>query len=431
MPHGDLQAVPGAQTFCQLLGEENGAMLAAGAAERNHQIFEAALLVVVDARIHQRQDAGEKLMHAFLLIEIVDHRGVFAGESLEALFASRIREAPAIENEPAAISRLIFRQVVMKGKAENPNDQIFSFGSEALQFLRGQHALEGVHQRRKGDGEPDVVKEPAEVFQGVRHALQKMSLALIKAAKAVSAQCLQDANVNIGVVVAQEDFAVYLDKAGKPVEIVIEELLAELGRQVGFGIVQERGDVVLQGAFAAALIVHQKGVAVAQQDVSGLEVAVEKIVARCAQQKFRQAAEIVFEGLFVEGNAGEAEEIIFEVIQIPGDGLAIEAGDGIADTVVQIAAGFDLKAWQHSDHFAIGFDDLRSNVFAGAVFGKEFEEGGIAEVFLEISALVQSFGVNFRNGKAVASKMFGEFQKSSVFFADAVEDADGTGFFVG
>src|SRR6266850_2173163 len=406
-------------------------MLAAGAAERNHQIFEAALLVAVDARIHQRQDAGEKLMHAFLLIEIVDHRGVLAGKGLEALFASRIRKAPAIENEPAAISRLIFRQVVMKGKAENPNDQIFSFGSEALQFLRGQHAFEGVHQRRKGDGEPDVVKEPAEIFQGVGHALQKMSLALIKAAKAVSAQCLQDADVNIGVVVAQEGAAVQLDETGKPFEIVIEKLLTELGRQVGFGIVQERGDVVLQGAFAPALIVDKKGIAVAQKDVAGLEVAVEKVIARSAQEKFRQAAKIVLEGLFIEGDAGEAEEIIFEVIQIPGDGLAIEAGDGIADTVVQIAAGFDLKAGQHGDHFAIGFDDWRSNVFTCAVLGKELEEGGIAEVFLEIGALAQSFGVNFRNGKAVAPKMFGEFQESSVFLVNAEEDADGTGSFVG
>src|SRR5882672_8789661 len=169
-------------------------MLAAGAAERNHQI-------------------------------------------LEARFASRIREAAAIENEPAAISRLVFRHLLVKGKTENPNDQVFGFGSEALQFLRGQHALEGVHQRRKGDGEPDVVKEPAQVFQGVGDALEKMSFAFIEAAKAVSAQCLQDTDVNVGIVVAQEGFAVQLDEAGKPVEIVIEELLTELGREIGFGVV--------------------------------------------------------------------------------------------------------------------------------------------------------------------------------------------------
>src|SRR6266850_2940548 len=406
-------------------------MLAAGAAERNHQIFEAALLIAVDARIHQRQDAGEELMHAFLLIEIVDDRGVFAGESLEALFASRIREAAAIENEPAAISGLIFRQVLVKGKTENPNDQVFGFGSEALQFLRGQHALEGVHQRRKGDGKPDVVKEPTEIFQGVGHALEEMGFAFVEAAKTVRAEGLHDADIHVGVIVAQESFAVELDKAGKSVEIVIEKLLTELGRQVGLGIVQERGDVVLQSALASALIIHKKGIAVAQQDVAGLEVAVEKVIARSAQQEFRQTAKIVLEGLFVEGDAGEAEEIILEVIQIPGNGLAIETGDGIADAVVQIAAGFDLKAGQHGDHFAISLDDWRSNVFTGAVFGKELEEGGIAEVFLEISTVAQVFGVDFRDGEAMAPKMFGELQESSVFFAHAVEDADGTGFFVG
>src|SRR5712664_4235151 len=218
-------------------------------------------------------------MNAFLLIEIVDHRGVFAGKSLEALFASRIGEAAAIENEPAAISRFIFRRILVKGKTENTNDEIVGFRGEALQFFRGQHALEGVHQRRKGDREPDVVKEPAEVFQGVGDALEKMSFAFIEAAKAVSAQCLQDADVNVGIVVAQEGFAVQLDEARKPVEIVIEELLTELGWEIGLGVVQERGDVVLQSAFAAALIVHKKGIAVAQQDVAGLEVAVKKVFA--------------------------------------------------------------------------------------------------------------------------------------------------------
>ena len=47
------EAVPDAEAFGQLLGEENGAMLAARAAEGNHQILEAALLITAEARIHQ------------------------------------------------------------------------------------------------------------------------------------------------------------------------------------------------------------------------------------------------------------------------------------------------------------------------------------------------------------------------------------------
>ncbi len=135
--------------------------------------------------------------------------------------------------------------------------------------------------------------------------------------------------------------------------------------------------------------------------------------------------------MFVEGNASKAEKIVFEIVKIPGDGLAVEAGDGIADTVIQIAAGFDLEAREDGDDFAIGFDDLGSNVFAGAILGKEFEKRGVAEIFLEIGAVVEIFGVDFGDGKAVASKMFGEFEEGGVFLANGVENADGAMFFVG
>src|SRR5206468_10589551 len=103
-------------------------------------------------------------MHAFLLIEVVDDRSVFAGKSLEALFAAGIRETATIEDEAAAISGFVFRQTLVKRKAENAHDKIVGFAREALQFLRSQHAFESVHQRREGDGQPDVMKQPAEIF---------------------------------------------------------------------------------------------------------------------------------------------------------------------------------------------------------------------------------------------------------------------------
>jgi len=74
-------------------------------------------------------------------------------------------EAASIEDETAAVAALVFWQAVVKGKTENPHDEIVRVGGEALQFLRGQHAFESVHQRREGDGQPDVVKQPAQVFQ--------------------------------------------------------------------------------------------------------------------------------------------------------------------------------------------------------------------------------------------------------------------------
>jgi hypothetical protein len=276
-----------------------------------------------------------------------------------------------------------------------------------------------------------VVQEPAEIFQGVGDALEEMGFAFVEATEAVGAEGLQDANVNVGVVVAEEGFAVERDKAGEAVEIVIEELLAKFGREIGFGVVEERSDVVLESAFAAALVVDEERIAVAEEDVAGLEVAVEEVVARGAEKEIGKACEIFFKGVFVEGNAGEAEKIVFEIVEVPGDGLAIEAGNGIADFVIQVAGGFDLKAREDGDNFAVGFDDFGGDGGGGAIFGEEFVEGGVTEIFFEIGAEGEVFGVNFGNGEAVAAKVFGEFEEGDVFFTDAVEYADGGGFFIG
>jgi hypothetical protein len=83
------------------------------------------------------------------------------------------------------------------------------------------------------------------------------------------------------------------------------------------------------------------------------------------------------------------------------------------------------------DDFAVGFDCLRSDVRARTVFRKKLEERGIAEVFFEIGAVAEVFGVDFGDGEAVAAKVFGEGDEGGVFFADAVENADGAIFFVG
>src|SRR5467141_297844 len=113
MADGDFHAVPVAQTFRQLFREIDGAVLATGAAEGDHQILEAALLIVADTRVHQREHAGEKLVNAFLLNEIVDDRSILAGESLETLFAAGIGKAASIENASAAVAAFVRRQAVV------------------------------------------------------------------------------------------------------------------------------------------------------------------------------------------------------------------------------------------------------------------------------------------------------------------------------
>ena len=61
-----------------------------------------------------RAIAGEELMRALLLVEILDHRRVFSGQAFETLFASRIGNAAGIEDEAAAVPGLIRRHPLVK-----------------------------------------------------------------------------------------------------------------------------------------------------------------------------------------------------------------------------------------------------------------------------------------------------------------------------
>ena len=61
----------------------------------------------------------------------------------------------------------------------------------------------------------------------------------------------------------------------------------------------------------------------------------------------------------------------------------------------------------------------------GAILREKLEEGGIAEVFFQIGAVVEVLGVDFRHRQAVPPEMPGEFQEGDVLLADAVQDANG------
>src|SRR5258708_15927098 len=161
-----------------------------------------------------------------------------------------------------------------------------------------------------------------------------MSPALVKSAKAISAQCLEDADVDVCVVELQKCFALHAGEPRKLLDVEIEQLLAQLRRQVGFGIVEQGSDVVLKRPLPPTLIVEKKRLPANEHDVAGLEIAVEEIVAVGAQQEICQALEIVFKRLLVERNSGEPQKVIFEIIQIPGDGLAVVPAAGLTRLVI-------------------------------------------------------------------------------------------------
>ena len=140
-------------------------------------------------------------------------------------------------------------------------------------------------------GSLTLLGQPAQVLERVGNALQKMRLALVEAAEAVRAQRLQNAHVDVGVVVLHEGVAVEIDEAGEAVEIVVEQLLAQRRRQIGLAVVEQRRDVVLQRAFAPALVVEEPRLAVAQHHVAAIENRDrENNRDRRGEQEFGQAA---------------------------------------------------------------------------------------------------------------------------------------------
>ncbi len=143
------------------------------------------------------------------------------------------------------------------------------------------------------------------------------------------------------------------------------------------------------------------------------------------EKQFSKAAEVGFEGLFAEGNSGKAEKVVLEVVEIPCNRLPIETGAGIADLVVEVPAGFDLKQWEGGDNLPIGVDGTRGDDIAGAIRTQEFEKCSVAQVLFEVGIFLQVFRVDLRDRQTVTTKVAGKLEEGDVFFAHRIDDADG------
>ena len=132
------------------------------------------------------------------------------------------------------------------------------------------------------------------------HALQEAGLLLEEAAIAVRPQGLEDADQHVGRIQGPKGVTVDVGALGQRVEVVLEEVVAHLVGKRGLGVVEQRGDVVLQRPAAPALVVDEPGLAVAEHDVAGLEVAVEEVVGVGVEQEVDQRLEVPLQRLLVE-----------------------------------------------------------------------------------------------------------------------------------
>ena len=125
--------------------------------------------------------------------------------------------------------------------------------------------------------------------------------------------------------------------------------------------------------------------------------------------------------------AGQPEKIILEIIQVPGNRLAIKARARVADFVIHVAPGFHLEARQHLHHLYIGVHHGGGNVFACAIRHQKLKQRGVAQVLLDVSAVAQIVGVYLRDGQAVTAEMARELQKRDILFPHVIQNADRAG----
>src|SRR2546426_8778346 len=162
----------------------------------------------------------------------------------------------------------------MKRKTKDADDKIPTVRSQTLQLLGSDHALERIHKRRQLDRKLGVVKQPTNILQGIGNRLKKMRLAFIETAEAICTHRLNDAHVNVCVIPVHERIALQINTTREDLEITIQQQLPQFRRQIGLRIVQQRRDVILQRAFAPALVIDKQRLLVPEHNVARLEVSI-------------------------------------------------------------------------------------------------------------------------------------------------------------
>ena len=204
MAQNNFNSVARTQVSAELFSQEDRPVLPSSATERDHQVGETATLVSGDRRINQRLGSREVLMHALLLIKVVNHWIVFPGKHFEAFFATWVGKTPRVEYISTAVTTVVGGHLMVEGEAEDTDCEGVRLGRKLLKLVRRKHALKSIHKRRKHYRQVDVMGQPAKVLKCIGHALQEMWFALVEAAKSVRPQRLHDAHIHVGVVVLHE-----------------------------------------------------------------------------------------------------------------------------------------------------------------------------------------------------------------------------------
>ena len=118
----DADAIFPVEVLGEVLGAIDGTMLAACAAEGEHEVGEAALEVALDVMIGEAIDAVEEGEDLAVVLQETDDGSVQAGELLVGLVAAWIVRGTTVEDVTAAVAAGVLRKVAFVGEGEDADN---------------------------------------------------------------------------------------------------------------------------------------------------------------------------------------------------------------------------------------------------------------------------------------------------------------------
>ena len=105
-----------------------------------------------------------------------------------------------------------------------------------------------------------------------------MGFAFIESPQAVGPKCLHCPDQRVSIIMANKSFPLQRNQFASDLDIVLQQFIPDRPRQIGFGVQQHRGHIVLQRASSSSLIVDEIELVLKLHDVAGLKVPIKKIL---------------------------------------------------------------------------------------------------------------------------------------------------------
>ena len=413
-------------------------MLPARAAEREHEVGEAALQIAAHVGIGEAIHAVEKYENFPIVFKELNHRLVAAREFFVRLVSPGVVRAAAVEHVAAAVAAFVLRNAFFITETEHAHHEVlmlfqplsaglFARLPRRVELRQIHKFLQRLLQIRVG-GAHAVEQLAAQALNGTGNAVEEIFFALKVTAQAVCTEHLQHAEQYEERQSAAKLRAVHARNLCQFVQIVLNQCLAQRLRIACRGLPKERSHVVLQRPLHATLKVDEPRLSVGREHhVACLKVAIQKArVSLAARHEVgRQFPEILFKEQFVVRQVGGFEEAIFEIMEVEERSLRVEPAGREAAREVQPLRACHLYVGQQAerapDERNLFFGILRPG---GASLFQRLIERAAAKVLLEIAHAVVAHGVNFGKGQTLAAEMPGKVDKLPVLFLRLSHHAD-------